>query len=474
MADYIVSDTSLTAVADAIRANTGKSGQMAFPNGFVSEIGEIRLPDWDGLVSGSWPTGEVTLSTTTTIPASKFQDFTGITNVIAPQLLSVQASVFKDSKIRSVSMPSLVSIFGDSFRYCYWFNGGYFPEVKTIGGGAFYNDSTECDEVIYVFPKVTSIGSDAFRQVRAKTVGAIIDFGEELSSLPTRCFYNSGKAIQTLILRNPTAVVTASNSNSIVSISSTETTVYVPQALVSQYEEATNWSTKGSIFQPIEGSIYETQYANGVLIDKEEAVITLPSEYQKCEYIGKVGKGGQYINTGVTCVADSLVVKTKHTIDATCDGYLLGARGSNSNNQFSFSGYYGGKAEFAYGDYFTISYPTTYTFGDIIEDETYYTPGSQMIYMNNVQSYTSTSASKMNIDVPFYIFGRNNNNAGLGSVLDSCKVYYIKIKKNGVLVRDYIPCYRISDGEIGLYDLVTETFSVNEGSGELIKGADIE
>ena len=41
MASYVVSDTSLTAVADAIREKTGKSAQMAFPDGFVDEIGDI-------------------------------------------------------------------------------------------------------------------------------------------------------------------------------------------------------------------------------------------------------------------------------------------------------------------------------------------------------------------------------------------------------------------------------------------------
>lgn len=41
MASYIVSDTSLTAVADAIRTKTGKSAQMAFPDGFVDEIDGI-------------------------------------------------------------------------------------------------------------------------------------------------------------------------------------------------------------------------------------------------------------------------------------------------------------------------------------------------------------------------------------------------------------------------------------------------
>lgn len=41
MASYVVSDTSLTAVADAIREKTGKSAQITFPTGFVSEIGDI-------------------------------------------------------------------------------------------------------------------------------------------------------------------------------------------------------------------------------------------------------------------------------------------------------------------------------------------------------------------------------------------------------------------------------------------------
>lgn len=41
MADYKVSDTQLTAVANAIRSKKGSSGQLAFPDGFVSEVGSI-------------------------------------------------------------------------------------------------------------------------------------------------------------------------------------------------------------------------------------------------------------------------------------------------------------------------------------------------------------------------------------------------------------------------------------------------
>ena len=42
MANYIVSDTNLTAVANAIRTKGGTSEQLEFPDGFVSAIGDIQ------------------------------------------------------------------------------------------------------------------------------------------------------------------------------------------------------------------------------------------------------------------------------------------------------------------------------------------------------------------------------------------------------------------------------------------------
>ena len=45
MSNYIVDGSDLTSVADAIRAKSGGSGQLAFPAGFVSEIGNIPSGD---------------------------------------------------------------------------------------------------------------------------------------------------------------------------------------------------------------------------------------------------------------------------------------------------------------------------------------------------------------------------------------------------------------------------------------------
>ena len=38
------------------------------------------------------------------------------------------------------------------------------------------------------------------------------------------------------------------------------------------------------------------------------------------------------------------------------------------------------------------------------------------------------------------------------------KIYFLKMKENGMLVRDFIPVKRKSDGVIGMYDLVGRKF----------------
>lgn len=53
-------------------------------------------------------------------------------------------------------------------------------------------------------------------------------------------------------------------------------------------------------------------------------------------------------------------------------------------------------------------------------------------------------------------------------------LYRARISQGSEIVREYIPCYRKSDGEIGLYEKFTRTFLTNIGSGTLTKGADVE
>ena len=54
------------------------------------------------------------------------------------------------------------------------------------------------------------------------------------------------------------------------------------------------------------------------------------------------------------------------------------------------------------------------------------------------------------------------------------KVYRLKLYENNVLVRDYVPCYRTSDNEVGLYEVVNNVFYPNNGTGTFNKGNDVE
>ena len=52
--------------------------------------------------------------------------------------------------------------------------------------------------------------------------------------------------------------------------------------------------------------------------------------------------------------------------------------------------------------------------------------------------------------------------------------YSARISQGNDVVREYIPCYRKSDGVIGLYEKYTGRFLINEGSGTFTKGEDVD
>lgn len=53
------------------------------------------------------------------------------------------------------------------------------------------------------------------------------------------------------------------------------------------------------------------------------------------------------------------------------------------------------------------------------------------------------------------------------------KIYRFKHKNDGIITRDFIPCYRKIDNEIGFFDIINNEFFINNGSGNFEKGPDI-
>ncbi len=66
----------------------------------------------------------------------------------------------------------------------------------------------------------------------------------------------------------------------------------------------------------------------------------------------------------------------------------------------------------------------------------------------------------------------NGSNVYSGSIKASI-LYSAKITVDGVLERDFVPCYRKSDDEIGMYDLVNDIFYTNQGTGTFTKGPEV-
>ena len=87
-------------------------------------------------------------------------------------------------------------------------------------------------------------------------------------------------------------------------------------------------------------------------------------------------------------------------------------------------------------------------------------------------SQGTMSATTYTLTYPFWIFWVNNR----GSFAQRCamKLYSFKIYESWTLVRDFVPCYRVSDNVIWLFDKVGNKFYTNAGTGTFTKWNDVK
>lgn len=199
-----------------------------------------------------------------------------------------------------------------------------------------------------------------------------------------------------------------------------------------------------------------------IKIDRKATPISrLPEGYTELEYIQS--SGTQYVDTGIKPNQNTRVLMDAR-LDQGSACYLYGCRGDNAagyNNRFGIM--YTGtffRSDFGVGN--GLTFPST------IRTSVRY----QMD--KNKQTCTIGDASVVNTDVsfqsdlPMYFFCvREGPDA---KYFASLTLYSCNIYDDGVLVRNYQPCINAS-GEIGLYDLVSNQFYGNNGTGSFIAGA---
>ena len=194
--------------------------------------------------------------------------------------------------------------------------------------------------------------------------------------------------------------------------------------------------------------------------------IGLPVGYQQVEYIESTGT--QYIDTGINTNTTTSRYETK--INPSLVSGTIGIFGTRNDSSATPSS----MNVFIIDGIFRLDWLSgTISSSARISSNTEYaisiTRGLATI--NNV-NYTSGDTTSKDGSYTFYV-GSFNNAGSVYSKGFSGKIYYSKLYNNNILVFDGVPCYRKSDNEIGMYDLVSNTFYTNAGTGTFTAGAEI-
>lgn len=212
-----------------------------------------------------------------------------------------------------------------------------------------------------------------------------------------------------------------------------------------------------------------------VLIDSNkqydlELSYHVPSEYQAVEYLQATGT--QKIITGCKISSEFAHIKIKFSFGAqgytTCGTYKSNGAGTlcigcNSSNTIKYFLFGSSKYEF------TSAQVNDYTSIHILEFIA--NNGSYELYFDGaLVSNGAYSGTVKNNDYYFRLFG-SNGDYPLNSYSKIC--YFETYDENGNSTSEYLPCYRKSDSVAGMWEALSRTFYVNNGTGTFTVGPDI-
>ena len=204
-----------------------------------------------------------------------FYNASRLRTVDFPKVKTINGFAFRQcNSLNSVNLPLCETIKDSAFNMCTALTSISLPACKSIGNGAFQNSNALASISV---PSVTGIGQSSFHGCEALTeivlpaltvLGntafqkcstlALVDIGPGLTKIAGNGVFTNCAALATVILRSATRV---EKPYAIFSGTSGAIKVYVPSALISEYEAASDWaneiSARGITFVALEGSDYE-------------------------------------------------------------------------------------------------------------------------------------------------------------------------------------------------------------------------
>lgn len=224
--------------------------------------------------------------------------------------------------------------------------------------------------------------------------------------------------------------------------------------LVRDYIPAQDENGIGFMFDKVSHVCYLNKGTGEFLVDADPS---LPQEYQGVAYLESTGT--QWINTGNLIVTSTDEVELLYRLmSGTQYKWFMGEHDTNARFGLG-SGDGTGKRNIAYGSN-TNKAADSY----FLNSQHYFKANTSGVFIDGTKmvNYASFSSSST-----IYLFNLNLNESNYCA---ESRIWRFRHKRNGVLVRDLVPCYRKSDNVAGMYDLVSGSFLTNNGTGIFITG----
>ncbi len=229
-----------------------------------------------------------------------------------------------------------------------------------------------------------------------------------------------------------------------------------------EYKNATiTYSVKAYAIQT--SQIEDGSQATEILLDRFNTI----NQYQQVEYIESTGT--QYIDTKFVPDQDTSVLIDYQLTEVT-PSFIFGTRGHNDNDGYINSYTLNIASDTNRYVSFYNTYCDTSSLADTEKHIIY--KNKNKLYIDNTLIATAvesdfTAESSLNLLACCHV-GTN------GYLPTKAKLYSFSIFDNTTLVKKLMPCYRVSDGEIGLLDIINNEFYTNSGTGEFLKGNNIQ
>ena len=208
--------------------------------------------------------------------------------------------------------------------------------------------------------------------------------------------------------------------------------------------------------------------------------LLLPPEYELCDYLQTVGNAS-HINTGIAGNDNSIQID--FVIEVLALGNYSGILGNwDTESKKCWRFIQGPSTDYRQFNFTLNSRRAGASPGRVIptiDSRLNKIVGVHMEYnygwleYDNVKYDVTGTITTEELSTYNIFIGKTGLNAGSSANGPSYKFHkYVRIKKQGILMRDYRPCIRKSDNKAGFYDMVNHTFNPSIGSQDFIAGND--